>query len=135
MRQRQWVWTAASAGSKTFGRDKPVIEAACRAFIETVLKPRFLPEIRPSEWSYPVDIFGKWHGTKHRFVERLRNDGADGSATEFDAPFARLDYVGPDRFDLSYHRHTGQWWCLYRSVPLAEALGLMESQGHFHPVL
>ena len=36
-------------------------------------------------------------------------------------------------FDLSYYRHTAQWFCLYQSVSLAEAFHLIESNGHFHP--
>lgn len=35
---------------------------------------------------------------------------------EFDAPFARLDWVSRDRFDIQWHRHTGAWFCLYRAA-------------------
>jgi hypothetical protein len=45
-----------------------------------------------------------------------------------------LEYVGRDRFDLSYFRHTGEWYCLYQSVPLAEALKLIERDGLLHPM-
>lgn len=40
--------------------DRMAITAACEAFIRDVLKPRFLPEIRPTEFNYCVDIFGEW---------------------------------------------------------------------------
>jgi hypothetical protein len=30
---------------------------------------------------------------------------------EFDAPFARLDWISRDRFDLQWHRHTAEWFC------------------------
>jgi hypothetical protein len=43
-------------------------------FITKVLKPRFLPEIRPTEWNYPVDILGRWHGNRYRFIQRYRSD-------------------------------------------------------------
>jgi hypothetical protein len=45
---------------------------------------------------------------------------------EFDAPFTRLEYKGPDRFGLSYYRRTDEWWPLYRGVNLRKALLLME---------
>jgi hypothetical protein len=32
------------------------------------LKPRFLPTIRPTQFNYPIDILGKWHGNHYRFV-------------------------------------------------------------------
>jgi hypothetical protein len=134
MKPRRWARIEPTPKSGSFDRERATVEAACQAFIGEFLKPRFLPEIRPTEFNYPVDICGKWHGTKYRFVQRFRTGRLNPNVSEFDAPFARLEYVGPDRFNLSYHRHTGQWWCLYRGVSLAEALALMESQGHFHPI-
>jgi hypothetical protein len=81
--------------------EKTAIGAACETFIGDVLLPKYLPEIRPStQFNYPVGIFGKWHGSKYRFLTRYRSDWPTAIAPEFDAPFARLDYVGPDRFDL-----------------------------------
>jgi hypothetical protein len=85
-------------------------------------------------FNYPVAILGKWHGNKYRFLQRFHSDDPDALEPEFDAPFARLEYVGRDCFDVSWHRHTGEWWCLYRSVSLTEALQLIESDGHLHPV-
>jgi hypothetical protein len=46
---------------------------------------------------------------------------------EFEAPFARLEYVSRDCFDLSWHRHTGEWYCLFQRQSLAEASGLIEA--------
>jgi hypothetical protein len=43
---------------------KQAIIAACEGFITDVLKPRCLPEIRPTEWNYAVDILGRWHGNR-----------------------------------------------------------------------
>jgi hypothetical protein len=134
MSRGQWVYVGGRAGNKPPETEKAAIIAACNRFIAEVLKPRFLPEIRPTKFNYPIDIYGKWHGNKFRFIERFRSDSPDAIEPEFDAPFARLEYVGRDRFDLSYHRHTGQWWCLYQFIPLAEALQLMEEDGHFHPI-
>ena len=67
------------------------VTAACQELIGSFLKPRFLPEIRPTTFNYPIDILGKWHGTKHRFIQRFRSGLAENLGEEFDAPFARLD--------------------------------------------
>ena len=122
------------AGRTPPENEKHAISRSCQAFIEQVLKPRFLPEIRPTHFNYPIEIFGKWHGEKYRFIQRFRNDREDALEPEFDSPFARLEYVSRDRFDLSYFRHTGKWWTVYRRVSLAEALSLLETEGIFHPV-
>jgi hypothetical protein len=42
--------------------EKAVIAVTCQRFIDEVLKPRFLPTIRPTQFNYPIDILGKWHG-------------------------------------------------------------------------
>lgn len=53
--------------------EKSTVTAACRELIDNFLKPRFLPTIRPTQFNYPVDILGKWLGTKYRFVQRYRS--------------------------------------------------------------
>lgn len=60
-----------------------------------------------------------------RFLPQIR--------PKFDSPFARLDHVSGDRFDLMWHRHTGQWLCFRVGVSLAEALRLMETEGLVQP--
>lgn len=134
MARGTWVYVGGRAGIKPSSAEKGVITAACEKFIAEVLKPRFLPEIRPTkEFNYPVAICGKWHGNKYRFVTRYRSDDPRSYAPEFDAPFARLEYVSQDRFDLSWHRHTGEWFCLHRGVSLSEAQHLIESEPYFVP--
>ena len=53
--------------------EKSAVTAACQHLIDDFLKPRFLPAIRPTQFNYPVDILGKWHGTKYRFIQRYRS--------------------------------------------------------------
>jgi hypothetical protein len=98
-----------------------------------VLKPRFLPEIRPTEWNYPVDILGRWHGNRYRFIQRYRSDRPDAIQPEFDAPFARLDWIAPRLFNVAWHRHTGEWRILFARVTLEEALRLIETEILLHP--
>jgi hypothetical protein len=101
--------------------EKSAVTAACQHLIDDFLKPRFLPTIQPTQFNYPVDILGKWHGTKYRFIQRYRSGFPENLGEEFDAPFARLDWISRNRFDLQWHRHTGEWFCLHRSLTLAEA--------------
>ena len=114
--------------------EKAHITATCQRFIDGVLKPRFLPAIRPTQFNYPVDIRGIWHGNRYRFVQRYRSGFPENLGEEFDAPFTRLDWVGHDRFDIQWHRHTGTWFCLYRGLSLADALKTIETDGLLHPV-
>lgn len=132
--KRRWIRVERRAAHKPPDAEKQIITAACEKFIAETLKPRFLPATRSTEFNYPIDIYGKWHGGKYRLIERFRYNPPDPIEPEFDAPFARLEYVGRDCFDLSYHRHTGEWWRLYRSLSLEEALRTVESDELLHPV-
>lgn len=128
--QRVWVGTLSV-------EEKATIADACERIITEQFKPRYLPEIRPTEFNYPVDILGRWRGDKDSFVTRYRSGFPDNAGEEFDAAFTRLDYAGGGagerRFDVMWHRHTGQWWRLHSAVALGEALHLIETQGLLHP--
>jgi len=114
--------------------EKAAITVKCQVFIDTVLKPRFLPVVTQTQFNYPVDIQGKWHGNKYRFLQRYRSGFDDNRGEEFDAPFTRLDWVGPDKFDVQWHRHTGQWFRIYPRLSLNDALAAIETNGILHPV-
>jgi hypothetical protein len=87
--------------------ERASISVRCQQFIDAVLKPRFLPAIRPSRFNYPIDILGKWHGNRYRFIQRYRSGQPQTMGEEFDSPFARLDWTSRDCFDIQWHRHTG----------------------------
>jgi len=125
MTKRQRVW-ARRLGAE----EKAAIAAICERFVVEILKPRFLPDIRETRFNYPVDLFGQWRGSKYSFVLRCRSGWPDNAGGEFNAPFTHLDHVEErltdTRFDVTWHRHTGQWWRAHSSVPLDEALQLIE---------
>ncbi len=134
MSPRQYVWARVKALTP---EEKAEIASLCNRLIADVLKPKYLPEIRPTRFNYPVDLFGRQRGSKFSFLVRFRSGFPDNEGEEFDAPFARLDHVeecvDETRFDVMWRRHTGQYWPLHRSVPLAEALRLVETEPHLRP--
>jgi len=128
------MYVGSRAGSNPLPAEKAAITAACERLIAEQLRPRFLPEIRPSTtFNYPVAIAGKWFGNKYRFFTRYRSDDPASLKPEFDAPFARLDYASRDCFDLMWHRHTGEWHCVGACLSLAEALDRIASEPYFQP--
>lgn len=130
--QRRWVRTKSLAPV-----EKARMAAVCERFIAETLKPRFLPAIVPSRFNYPVDIVGRWRGSKYSFITCYRSGFPDNLGEEFDSAFARLDHVEEclkeTRFDVMWHRHTGQWWRLHSSVTLEEALRLIETEPALRP--
>ena len=134
MKERRWVRVKPLDAA-----EKAAIAARCDRFIAEILKPRFLPAIRPTAFNYPIDIFGRWRGDKYSFVTRYRSGFAENAGEEFDSAFTRLDHleecIAETRFDVMWHRHTGQWFRLFPSVTLDEALRLVENEGLLHPPL
>ena len=127
------IYAGGRADNKPRSAEKIAITTACESLIADVLLPKYLPEVTPTEFNYPIAIYGKWHGNKYRFITRYRSDQSGSFTCEFEAPFARLEYVSRDRFDLSYQRHTGEWYCLYQCITLNEALALIADGMHFQP--
>jgi hypothetical protein len=126
-------------GRTLAAEEKAAIAAKCDRFITEILKPRILPEIRRTQFNYAVDIFGKWRGNKYSFITCDRSGFSDNEGEEFDAAFTRLDHVEEHtaeiRFDLMWHRHTGQYWRVHSSVLLEEALHLIETEPLLRPIV
>ena len=118
--------------------DKAVIAATCERYIAETLKPRFLPTVTPTQFNYPIDIFGKWRGSKYSFITRYRSGFPENRGEEFDSAFTRLDYredhTAAHRFDVMWHRHTGQWFRLYAFLTLDGALRVMSSDELLWPL-
>lgn len=136
MAKRSYQWMRVKTLSP---EEKKIISAAGERFIAEVLKPRFLPGIRRTEFNYPVDIFGKWRGSKYSFITRYRSGFSDNEGVEFDTGFTRLDLLEEclteTRFDVMVRRYTGQWWRVHTSVTLEEALRLIETDEMLQPVI
>lgn len=90
-RKKQWMRTTRAPQPAPDELEKAVIVAACEAFIRDVLKPRFLPEINPTEWNYVIDIHGAWaagHGQKianevARIIDEVRRNTPAVAAAGF----------------------------------------------------
>ena len=111
--------------------EKDAIAVTCERCIVEPLKPHFLPVVRPTQFKYPVDIFGRWRGSEYSFITRYRSGFPDNLSEEFNATFTRFDHVEGDstgtHFDVMWYRHTGQWLRLYTGVSLDEALHQADS--------
>lgn len=111
--------------------EKQLIEQRCNDFIVTELKPKIVPKPEDYEWNYLVDIFGKWYRNYFYFCSVYNCPGKNAISPSFESKFARLEYTSPDRFNVAYMRHTGQWWEILQGLSLEECLSEMRT----NPVL
>lgn len=111
---------------------KADVEAKAQEIIETVLKPDHIkPPPEDERYSYVVDIYTKWYRNYLYFCSQYRSPGPNAISPFFEARFARLEYLGDDNYNLSYMRHTGQWWEIYRDLSLEECLAAVKDEPHF----
>jgi hypothetical protein len=113
---------------------KAQIKARADTLIEKVLKPKYIePPPKTSDFNYLIDIFTKWYGTYFYFCSRYNCPSPRALSPSFEDNFARLEYGGPDVFNLAFKRHTGQWVEIYFELSLEECLHEIEEGVHFIP--
>jgi hypothetical protein len=116
------------------GRLKAEVQARANQLVETVLKPAHIkPPEENERFNYVVDIFTKWHRSYFYFCAKYCSPGPNAITPFFETRFARLAYIGSNRFGLSYMRHTGQWWEIYPDLSLEECLSSVRDKPHFQP--
>ena len=93
------------------------------ALIEQELRPTAIQPPPPDpQWNYLVDLHTKWHGRFFYLFGKYRCPGPHAIRPFFDEGFARLEYAGGDRFNVSYMRHTGQWWEIAQGLTLDQCI-------------
>ncbi|MBN1860652.1 MAG: hypothetical protein JW840_04235 [Candidatus Thermoplasmatota archaeon] len=137
MAKRQKMW-----GHKTPKQPKPKVpdtikldvEAKARELVDTVLKPEHIKAPSGNKpFNYIVDIYTEWYQNYFYFCSKYACPGPNAISPYFEAKFARLEYVGNDRFNLSYMRHTEKWWEIYFDLSLDECIAAIRDESLFAP--
>jgi hypothetical protein len=112
---------------------KAEVEKKAEALVAEFLKPQFIKP-PPKNWrfNYIIDIHSKWHRSFFYFIATYRSRGPTAIKPTFEAPFARLEYIGNRRFNCTYMRHTGQWWEVHQSLSRIAGTGGRLFAGLFH---
>jgi hypothetical protein len=113
---------------------KAELKQKADSLIQNVLKPEYIkPPPEDSTFNYIVDIFSKWYRGYFYFCSTYNCPGPTAISPSFNDNFARLEYVGRDKFNLAYMRHTGQWFEIGLDLSLQECLDEIEKGHHFTP--
>lgn len=134
-RTRSW---RASTPKRARPKVPPAIKAEveCRGneLVEAVIKPKHIkPPPDDTDFNYLVDIYTKWYRNYFYFYAKYHCPSPHAMAPDFETGFARLEYVDRDTFNLSYMRHTGQWWEIYSGLSLEACFAAIEDEPHFMP--
>jgi hypothetical protein len=102
--------------------------------IEGILKPKHIkPPSDDNTFNYIVDIYSKWHQNYFYFIAKYSCPGPNAISPFFESKFARMQYIGNEHFNLSYMRHTGQWFEIYPDLSIDECLKAIAEEPHFLP--
>ena len=113
---------------------KRILKEKADEIIENVLKPEHIkPPPTDNNFNYLVDIYSKWYRNYFYFCAKYNCPGLNAISPSFETKFARMEYVGNERFNLSYMRHTEQWWEIYQELPMLECLKLIAEEPNFMP--
>jgi hypothetical protein len=131
--KKMWVYSPPKPKAPTVPQHfKDEVKAKADHWVETALKPKHIkpPPANP-QFNYLIDISTKWH--RHYFYVQgeYRCPSPHAILPTFEAKFARLECVQLDRFNLSYMRHTEQWFEVFQNLSLQECMEQIEDNPIF----
>ena len=132
----RYTWAPAKKKSliKISDMLKHEVKAKTDSLIDNVLKPKYIkPPPEDNDFNYIVDIFSKWRGGYFYLCSKYNCPSPNAMAPSFNSNFARLEYIGGDKFNLAYMRHTGKWLDISFDLSLEECLDEIEKLPHFMP--
>jgi len=74
-----------------------------------IFRPEYLEPV-PEQLiiNHLMDFYAKWYRNYFYFCSKYKCP-SEAYSSSFESKFARMEYIGNNKFELSYMRHTGQW--------------------------
>lgn len=137
MKRRQKVWVYSPPKPlkpKVPENIQAEVETKAKELIESFLKPNYIkPPMEDMNFSYVVDIYAKCYRSYFHFCAKYASPGPYAISPFFETKFARMEYMGNSLFNLSYMRHTEQWFKLFTDLSIDECLAMIKDDPHFLP--
>lgn len=133
--KKRWVYSPPKpAKPSILPHLKEDIEQKSQQLITSFLKPTYIQPPPPdAKFNYRTDIWTKWYRGYFYFCATYAVPGPNALVPSFEARFARMEYIGNERFNLAYMRHTGQWGEIFTDLSVDECLDRIKHEPHFHP--
>jgi hypothetical protein len=81
--------------------------------------------------NYLADIYTKWYRHYFYVCAKYCVPGPNALVPFFEAKLARLEYIEPNCFDLSFMRYTGEWVLLHSNLTLDDCLTSIAEEPYF----
>ena len=135
MAKKRWVYSPSKPSAPKVPESlKQTVQTKADELVSTVLIPQHVkPVAQDYQFNYLVNIYTKWYRNYFYFCSTYHVPGPNAIRPSFEDKFARLEYVGGDKFNLAYMRYTEQWQEIAYGISLDEALAMIKDSGLFHP--
>ena len=132
--QKMWVYAGAPKESaKPTQEWKTKIQEEFAPIVEELKKEHVEEKPPHKDFNYIIDVKSKWYRNYFYLYSIYKCPGPNALSDTFESKFARLEYIAPDKFNLAFMRHTGQWQEVGFEVSLKECVEDIRSGGFFHP--
>ena len=134
-KQKRWVYSPPKQPKlKVPESVKMDLEKKAGALVETILKPTYIePPPEDARFNYIVDIYKVAPQLLLLLCKVSLSPGPNAISPFFETKFARLEYIGNGRFNLSFMRHTEKWVEIYTDLSADECLSAVKDDPLFHP--
>lgn len=131
-----WVFvgnTPAGRTQKPTDFVKREVNNSMKPLIEKLKEKSLKPIPEPHERNHLINIYGKWYRNFYYIYQTFKCPPEGYNKEKFDMGLVRMRYVGDEKFDLAYFRHTGEWWDLPSSnnLTITEAINAIETEPWF----
>ena len=135
MKKTKKIWLPVSPKKQKFiptEFEKKQVEAKFSPLIDK-WKKTHIGEPHP-EFNYRTDFYTKWYRMYFYLCGKYESKSPNRMVDSFEDKFVRLEYKGKDNFNISYMRHTGQWWPVFENQTLEQCYELIETEPFLQPV-
>ena len=133
-KRKAWISAPQGKSKKTISEfEKQRITDDCQPLIEQ-FKTQYIRSNPDKRFNYLIDIYTRWRGNYLYFCEKYKSESENRIADEFEVNFVRLEYIGRNKFNLSYFRHTEQWFEVATDLSLQDCLKMMKNIPTLQPI-
>jgi len=113
---------------------KSEVSEKATQLIESILKPTYIKQpSKDNRFNYVVDFYTKWYRSYFYFCSKYACPGPSAISPFFESRFARMEYVGDNKFNMAFLRHTGEWIEILEALSVDKCMDAVSDGGYFQP--
>jgi len=109
--KKQWIYTGPKSISAIPSNYKSEIQEYFQPIVDE-FKRKCIRKNPNKEFNYLIDIYTKWNKNCFYVCEKYKSERPNRLEDEFEVKLIRLKYLEKNSFELSYFRHTNQWFTI-----------------------